>query len=196
MCLIIEGCYPFVTGGVAQWIQMLMETLDDLSFSLLVISPDGREKEIRYSLPPNVSRVVEIPLEAEELLEPRGGTMPPRVWEAVEAFHNEMASGDFSTFAEVVRYLRHPGRDGALSPKRVFEDKNSWEIISRLNQTFERLVPFIEYIHSWRSTHLPILRMLRAEIPPARVYHTISTGYAGLLGAIAKIETGAPRRPA
>ena len=37
VCLIIEGCYPFVTGGVAQWIQMLVRQLSELQFSMLVI---------------------------------------------------------------------------------------------------------------------------------------------------------------
>src|SRR3546814_20100567 len=37
-----------------------------------------------------------------------------------------------------------------------------------------------------------LLKMLLAPLPKARVYHTISTGFAGLLAARAAHETGHP----
>src|SRR3546814_1348247 len=52
---------------------------------------------------------------------------------------------------------------------------------------------FLEFFWSWRSMMSSLFAVLLAEIPPARAYHTISTGYAGVLAARAHIET---RRPA
>ncbi len=51
---------------------------------------------------------------------------------------------------------------------------------------------FIDFFWTFRFTHLPIFKMLPRELPRAKVYHTISTGYAGLLGVIARVMTGRP----
>jgi glycosyltransferase involved in cell wall biosynthesis len=40
--------------------------------------------------------------------------------------------------------------------------------------------------------HVPLVRLLTAPVPDADSYHTVSTGYAGLLGAVASVRT---RRP-
>jgi len=39
---------------------------------------------------------------------------------------------------------------------------------------------------------LPILNMLATTAPPARCYHAVSTGYAGLCGALFSLKTGRP----
>ncbi|MBF0845687.1 GT4 family glycosyltransferase PelF, partial [Streptococcus danieliae] len=38
----------------------------------------------------------------------------------------------------------------------------------------------------------PLLTVLGAEIPQADIYHAVSTGYAGVLGALASQQTGQP----
>lgn len=47
-------------------------------------------------------------------------------------------------------------------------------------------ISFLDFFWTWRGTHLPLIEILTADLPRANVYHAISTGYAGLLGAIAK----------
>jgi nifR3 family TIM-barrel protein len=42
------------------------------------------------------------------------------------------------------------------------------------------------------AIHIPIIQMMQASIPDADIYHAISTGYAGLLGAIAKARINRP----
>jgi hypothetical protein len=51
---------------------------------------------------------------------------------------------------------------------------------------------FIDFFWTWRFSHLPLFRLVDAVIPRAAVYHSISTGYAGLLAALAKLRTGSP----
>ncbi len=53
VCLILEGSYPFVTGGVSAWVQELIMALPDVRFVLYTLSPK-RDQPIRYTLPPNV----------------------------------------------------------------------------------------------------------------------------------------------
>jgi glycosyltransferase involved in cell wall biosynthesis len=51
---------------------------------------------------------------------------------------------------------------------------------------------FIDYFWTWRFLHLPLFQVLNCEIPRARVYHAVSTGYAGLVGAVAKLRYNSP----
>ncbi|MDP0919958.1 GT4 family glycosyltransferase PelF, partial [Klebsiella pneumoniae] len=47
---------------------------------------------------------------------------------------------------------------------------------------------FVNYFWTLRSLQSPLLMLAEAsrKMPPARVLHSISTGYAGLLGCILK----------
>lgn len=55
----------------------------------------------------------------------------------------------------------------------------------------DRDISFIDFFWTWRFTHLPLLSLLNAQIPDATIYHSASTGYAGLLAVIAKIRNRA-----
>jgi glycosyltransferase involved in cell wall biosynthesis len=56
----------------------------------------------------------------------------------------------------------------------------------------DREYSFIDYFWTWRFLYLPFFSLLRVRLPEARVYHSVSTGYAGLLGALAKIRYERP----
>ena len=58
--LILEGTYPFVSGGVSSWVHQIIKGLPELRFSLVFIggSPDKHEK-MRFELPPNVVHLQE-----------------------------------------------------------------------------------------------------------------------------------------
>lgn len=43
-----------------------------------------------------------------------------------------------------------------------------------------RLTPFNEVFWTIRSMLLPVLNILRCPVPEADVFHTVSTGYAGI----------------
>ena len=64
--------------------------------------------------------------------------------------------------------------------------REAWDLLVERYNPEENKDSFIDYFWTFRFTHLPIFKMLQLELPKARVYHTISTGYAGLLGVIAR----------
>jgi len=35
VCLLLEGTYPYVRGGVSTWVKQLIEGMQDLSFSII-----------------------------------------------------------------------------------------------------------------------------------------------------------------
>src|SRR5262249_7266616 len=51
---------------------------------------------------------------------------------------------------------------------------------------------FLHFFWAWRALVGGLIATLSFPLPPARVYHTVSTGYAGLLAARATVETGRP----
>ncbi|CUT02580.1 GT4 family glycosyltransferase PelF [Candidatus Chrysopegis kryptomonas] len=59
VCLILEGTYPYVIGGVSKWVHELVKNLNHLKFSILHLYADER-KEIKFEIPMNVDSIVEI----------------------------------------------------------------------------------------------------------------------------------------
>ena len=43
ICLIAEGSYPYVTGGVSSWIQMLVSNMSEHEFIIIAISANKNE---------------------------------------------------------------------------------------------------------------------------------------------------------
>lgn len=68
VCLIVEGAYPFVIGGVSNWLQDLVLSMPDLRFSLVAIKAGSMEQPWRMTPPPNVVEVIEVPLLIEPCL--------------------------------------------------------------------------------------------------------------------------------
>lgn len=66
VCVIVEGAYPRVTGGVSAWVQQLVSGLPELSFSVLSLVPaGGAELPAAYRPPPGVE-IVEVPFDSAE----------------------------------------------------------------------------------------------------------------------------------
>ena len=68
----------------------------------------------------------------------------------------------------------------------------AWNLVCDL---YDREMPHESFLHffwAWRALFGGLVATLSFPLPPARVYHTVSTGYAGLLAARATVETGRP----
>ena len=62
VALVVEGSYPYVTGGVSTWAQQLIGGLPDVSFSVVNL---GEAEEPRYSRPANLVEVLDVPLDPD-----------------------------------------------------------------------------------------------------------------------------------
>jgi polysaccharide biosynthesis protein PelF len=74
----------------------------------------------------------------------------------------------------------------------MFNSPVAWQIVRRM---YARMMPyssFLDFFWAWRALLGGLFATLEFPLPRARVYHTISTGYAGLLAARAGLETGRP----
>ena len=58
VCLICEGSYPYVSGGVASWVQMLCSSFSDVEFVICSIATTREEmSELKYPLLNNIKEI-------------------------------------------------------------------------------------------------------------------------------------------
>jgi polysaccharide biosynthesis protein PelF len=190
VCLIVEGAYPFVSGGVSYWTHDLIRAHPDLRFHLIALSAEPGSKPLRFELPSNVSRMSEIVLQQSERRIVNGLGVD-RMIAAIEAPLTRLfANGGLDDFRGVLTGLRRHSRTATTAALM-----NSEPAFDMLHRMYEASVPgssFLNYFWSWRSLAGGLFAVLLAKLPRARVYHAISTGYAGLVLARAVLESGRP----
>ena len=196
VCLILEGTWPYVAGGVSTWVAQILSAMPHLRFSVLYIGAKrSLPRELKYDIPANVVDLREVFIhDYHEAFRHGRGTpaLTAADWEAV---------GDFQTAAE----RGAPLPLEALLPvtERLAATEKLVELLGRSEPAWDLIlhqyraqapagVSFLDYFWTHRFINIPALGLLRAPLPRARVYHTACTGYAGLLGAAAKARTGAP----
>lgn len=202
VCLLLEGTYPYVSGGVSSWVHDIVGGLPELSFALLHIGARrGMYGASRYQLPGNVTELSDVYCQA------RGdGLADVAAREALvrqidELRHSRRAPRRSRTLEAIRRLHLDDGVDDELIADLAEVDVSMFELLygdaafALVTELYERLAPetsFLDFFWHFRSMHVPILRLLEAPIPQARLYHSISTGYAGLLGAVASARSNRP----
>jgi glycosyltransferase involved in cell wall biosynthesis len=186
VCLILEGSYPYITGGVSAWVQELIGALPQIDFTLYTFSPKSGQ-EIRYAFPPNVIGHRDIVIGQRR--RSRGRARGKRELLAeIQALHSALASGSAPALNEIL--ARAP--EGYFLYDEAVASEEGWEMIVTANQEHNPIYPFSDYFWSWKSAHDLVFTVLGDSPPPADIYHAVSTGYAGLAAMAAKGRTGRP----
>ncbi|MBN2874744.1 MAG: GT4 family glycosyltransferase PelF [Spirochaetales bacterium] len=185
VCMILEGSYPYITGGVGAWVHDILSGLPDIEFSLLTLSPSA-DQPLRYTLPPNVVEHKDVVLSASTAKTQR---RPRRtVVDSILKLHERMFKKEvpdiMGTLA--VRNNHENFGNGLLADDRL------WNMIVGMNMRRNPAYAFSDYFWAWQSAHRMMFEVLRIRAPRADVYHAISTGFAGLAALNAKSRTGKP----
>jgi len=200
VCLVLEGTYPYVKGGVSTWVHDLIGSLPELRFALVHIAPErGTYARKAYSLASNAATLTDLycreplargddaaALQRAAQTERRRhatGRHASRVLRGIRRLHLE-ETADASLLDDLA--------SSDLSVGAFLHGRASFELTTEL---CERLAPgasFLDFFWHFRSMHLPLVRLLGAEPPAAGLYHALCTGYAGLLAAAWSRRT---RRP-
>lgn len=191
ICLIAEGSYPYITGGVSSWIHSLITSLPEHEFIIFAIGAQEKQRgQFKYPLPRNVVEVKETFLDAylhefgewghrfrltakqkEALLSLLGGGSGMVSWEGI--------------FALLRTEKYRVAADFLMS-------KDYFDVLVELCKEKYPQVPFTEMFWTVRSMILPLFMSIRHDIPKADLYHSVSTGYAGVIGSLAKHLYGKP----
>lgn len=182
VCLIAEGSYPYVTGGVGKWTHDLIASLPEIEFTVVALWPTpGSPGQPKYPRLPNVREVRNLYLLAKTF---EDGPVGKATYRGVEDFHHAVKQGDPGPFEKML-----PG----LHCARFMKDREAWELLCKLYRVYAPPgTSFPDYFWTWRATHLPLFNAIEAEVPRADVLHTISTGYAGFLAAVQRVKQKVP----
>jgi glycosyltransferase involved in cell wall biosynthesis len=186
VCLILEGSYPFITGGVSAWVQELISALPEIHFKLYTLSPK-RGMTSRYVLPPNVTEHKDLVIGERQRARAQA-LKKDELLSHLKTMHAAFASGSVGSLREIITHLP----EGSYLYEDAVNSEEGWEMIVAANQDHNPIYPFADYFWSWKASHDLVFTVLGATPPEADLYHAISTGYAGLAGVTAKLRTGRP----
>jgi glycosyltransferase involved in cell wall biosynthesis len=215
VCLLVEGTYPFVSGGVSSWVHDMILGHPDLRFAILNVgSYPGSTGASRYELPPNVVGVHRVYCQ-DEAPAPLDGRARAELREQIRALRAAVdarptrarvidgfrrlhidepaAAGlDPEARAEVSRHILADLAVNDLSLPELLHGRPSFDLLTDIADRVAPEAPFLDLFWHYRAIHVPVLRMLGAALVPALCYHAVATGYAGLLASVWSQRTGRP----
>lgn len=196
--LLLEGTFPFVAGGVSSWVHQIILGFPELRFGAIFLGSRPEDYgDIRYSLPANLVHLEAAYIFSDQEKPPvRAVKAPAQTMAQVETLHALLETN-----------LKHPdcphhfislmdeaGPDGQLSQAVFLHSQPAWDFIKKNYRQRSTDPSFVDYFWTIRTIHTPFwrLREVALRCPPARIYHAVSTGYAGILGALLKHRNKKP----
>lgn len=179
ICVILEGCYPYVTGGVSSWIHQYMKAMPQHEFIVWAVGADASTRgQFKYEVPDNVVEVRELFL--DEALSMRYAREKYRFQqEEIQALREFINCGNQDW--ELLFQMYH---DRGLSPVAFLMSEEFLEILTEICRKEYPYTSFSDFFHTVRSMLLPVLYVLRSDVPKADMYHAIATGYSGILARL------------
>lgn len=190
VCIILEGSYPFVTGGVSSWTHELIKAQSHLAFHLVFLVAPDHELTYRYQLPDNVIGTTRIVL--QRIADGESGVLREKQLLASleQPLSGLFADGGLDELDEVRSILA--SYIPRIGSNILLDSRYAWEMLVRMYNSNNPETSFLDYFWSWRALLGGIYSVLLAEMPKAKIYHSSSTGYAGLFAARAGLETDSP----
>ncbi len=199
--LVLEGTYPYVSGGVSSWVHDIVCGLPELSFALYHLGPqrDAYGKP-SYQLPANIVGLSEQYLHEVEPTADQRARLQAELNRRIRAARRARRAAS-RTLGAIRRLHLEPDIDDALVADLTARDLTvdellhgdaAFDVITQIYRAIGGAAPFVDFFWHFRSAHVPLLRLLIADAPAARVYHSVSTGYAGAIAAVASKRTGRP----
>lgn len=193
ICLLLEGTYPYVRGGVSSWVHQLISGMPEYRFALVFIGASREHyPEMRYELPENVCHMeVHFLSEIQKASEPKEQAGDAAFFHTVDELHRSVKVRHqplhLQDVAGFIKHLRMPDAGGEADAFHY--SHQAWQ---RMTDSYRENcpdMPFSEYFWSIRAMHAPVFALLQVarQAPDADIYHTISTGYAGLLGFLLRV---------
>jgi len=179
ICVILEGCYPYVRGGVSTWTDSYIRAMPEHEFILWTVGADRSMKGLfKYKLPENVTAVHEVFLN-------------DAFTEGMSTGREKFTSGELESLSKLVRCedmnwetLFSIFDGGKVNPQAFLKSETFLNLLNDLCMSRYLYAPFSEVFYTVRSMVLPLLHILTQPVPEADVYHSIATGYCGIMGSV------------
>lgn len=187
ICLILEGCYPYVFGGVATWVNQYILSKPEHEFVLFTIGAHRKDKgKFVYEIPKNVVEIKELFL--DDIIEDNNIKIKKKY---EQSFLKEIKN---LILGKKVNWdiIYNTAGDSCWSTEQFFHSEDYLNIIEDISKTELNKNGLVEVFYGMKSMLLPLLQLLSSQIPNADIYHAASTGYAGIIGAMAQYKTKKP----
>ena len=188
ICVICEGCYPFVAGGVSSWLHGLIKAMPQHEFVIWAIGAQEKSRgKYAYEMPENVVALKDIYLDEMmscHLKKPRRRALAPAEKDCLR----QLIRCDKPDWGTVFRLFAHSSMENVS----FLMSEDFLDLIEELSAQDFPYVGFTDYFYCVRSMFLPLLYLLGSDIPEADIYYSVSAGYAGVLGSMAQLRTGKP----
>jgi polysaccharide biosynthesis protein PelF len=184
ICLIAEGSFPYITGGVSSWINQLMLNMPEHEFNIVAINPDrSRKGQYAYTLPKNLTALHDVFLNELNNQPGRWNRKIPLTAEETQALEQMFLCGDvrwpvfFQSFATLTRQ--------GLNAMDIMLSETFYQLVRQAYNTKFYHVPFTQVYWTLRSMFFSLFALMFQKYPKADVYHAVSAGYAGVIGGFA-----------
>lgn len=194
--VVLEGSYPYVTGGVSSWMHRLIEGMPEIKFGVVHLASNPEDtKNLKYKLPDNVLYLHNIFLHDPVFLEDKSAkskceTDSTKFFHGLFQLHMSARDRRPSEFRDLIEKLCS---ECALPHLREFfySEKAFSLLLALYKKGFENS-SFIDFFWTWRYMHIPLFQIFQARKGPARLVHSACTGYAGFYAATRKIAENIP----
>jgi len=203
VCLLLEGTFPYVRGGVSTWVKQIIEGLPQLTFSIIFLGAnDGEYDEPAYEIPENV-----IHIELHFLLDSDEGSAVKKkpFWHIKdskskqfaenEKLHRLLSSSEGVIGEDIAKsFASLLTGSKALTESELKHSKLAWNTIKSKYREAPEGLDFNHFFWTIRAMHSPLFTLARIaqNAPSASIFHSVSTGYAGFLGSLLSTQTNAP----
>ena len=199
VALVLEGTFPYVSGGVSSWINQIIRAYPEYRFAIVFLGSRREDYgDFRYPLPPNVVHFEEHYLydhlqAANEPLRRAGNREAfALVRTLIDSFERH------APHEEIMRLVRQIVREmlpgGQLQLDDFLYSEQAWELLCDGYRRHCSDPSFVDYFWTLRIMYQPLWMLARVAqaLIPVRVAHCASTGYAGFLGALLNQTRGTP----
>lgn len=195
--LLLEGTFPYVSGGVSSWVNQIIRGFPSLTFGAVFIGSTPDEYgEMKYELPSNLIHLQLHYLHGENSVPEVGPCKGSQSgFDAIKRLHgwfNNNADEKMPSELKSLDFYRHAGN--GVDYSQFLYGERSWEFIAWNFEEHCTDPSFVDYFWTVRNMHAPVWQLaeLANTLIPAGCYHTVSTGYAGFLAALLHHHTGRP----
>lgn len=191
IALLLEGTFPYVSGGVSSWVNQIIRAYPEYRFAIVFLGSRREDYgEPKYELPDNVVHLEEHYIYDTPTISsiPRSRAGDAEAFALSTKMHERFKvingqAGALETFRDIARAML-PG--GKLTIDDFLHSELAWESICEHYRKHCSDPSFVDYFWTVRIMHQPLwtLAHVADQLIPVKVLHSVSTGYAGFLGAL------------
>ncbi|TCS76225.1 GT4 family glycosyltransferase PelF [Pectinatus cerevisiiphilus] len=186
ICILAEGSYPYVVGGVSSWIHMLVQGMPEHQFIIYSVGAERKDKgKFKYTFPDNIIKIQEVFLDDILNLQPPTkirAKLTAKQKESLAELLSGTAKFDFNMLLTMFRQVKKQ-----YTFIEIFMCPDFYDVVMQVYKKNFPYLSFTDYFWTIRSMLLPLFYLLQEDYPKADLYHSVAAGYCGVIGAMASL---------